>query len=175
MVTLSYNWQRISIIDSQTNDHNLGLRHIIKKLWFVREGIDSSNNKSTIRQVLVLPPPDVNNYISIKNLTKEQLINWVETELGTDKLREIDDLIAQRLLEMRNIRGESIIKEPEQLSYNTPIFISVVEPEINQLVEPEINQLVEPEINQLVEGEVIENEINQSEADSIELKVDLKV
>jgi len=51
MVTLSYNWQRISIIDSQTNDHNLGLRHIIKKLWFVKEGIDSSNNKNTIRQM----------------------------------------------------------------------------------------------------------------------------
>jgi hypothetical protein len=137
MSNITYNWERISVIDSQSTDTALGLRHIIKKLWFVREGSDSKN-KADIRQVLALSAPDPSNYTPISNLTKQQLVSWIEFELGTIKLKEIDDLIAQRLLDMQN-RKQLTIEELQQINTSTPII-----PEPEPTPEPTPEPIPEP-------------------------------
>lgn len=106
MVNVNYAWQRISVSKSQSGDPDLKLRHIIQKLWFVREGIDDYNNKFDVREVIDLSPPDPNNYVSLKDLTKEDLKQWVEAALGPERLQEIDQRIATYLQGVRRRKGQ---------------------------------------------------------------------
>lgn len=106
MVNVNYAWQRISVSKSQTGDPELKLRHIVQKLWFVREGIDDYNNKFDVRQVIDVDPPDPNNYIPLQQLTKSQFIQWIEAALGPEKLQEIDQRISNYLRNVRLRKGQ---------------------------------------------------------------------
>ena len=100
-MNVNYTWQRISVSKSKSLDTELQLRHIVEKVWFVREGIDEQNNKSDVRQVVDLPPPDPTNFKRLQEATKKDLESWIESALGSERLKEIDDTIAKKLEEIR--------------------------------------------------------------------------
>ena len=106
MVNVSYNWERISVSKSKTGDPDLKLRHIVEKLWFVRQGIDGYNNRFDVRQVIDVPAPDPNNFTTLQQLTKEDFISWIENILGPEKLQEIDQRIATYLQTVRRRKGQ---------------------------------------------------------------------
>jgi hypothetical protein len=59
-----------------------GVQNIITEAQFVLNGTETINGitySATSEGVAVLEPYDVNNFTEFNNITKEQLVSWVET------------------------------------------------------------------------------------------------
>lgn len=161
MSNISYNWGRISVIDSKSLDTNTNLKHIIKKLWFTRTATDSlTNNTLNTGGLLELPPPDPSNYMNINNITRDQLIIWIETKLGQEKLQQLDLELYNKLQKLNTADKSEFIEKLK----NMPTIEEPVVEENRVQNPPEELSIQEPPVLEEFIGEPISQEIAEEES-----------
>jgi hypothetical protein len=93
-MTDNYNWI-ISKLDCVPNAN--GLENVVQSIHWRLSGTDGTNYADVFGEV-ILNHPDPDSFILYKDISKEQIINWITASLGEGKIisykKTIDDKIA---------------------------------------------------------------------------------
>jgi hypothetical protein len=128
-MNLSFEWKITNVIKKENlND----LQDVIMRIVFEYKGTDADSGESyTMLGGLDLNPPSSENFTAITELTKEQVLSWLDSHPDVPKLQKNIEGCIQSQINMNDI------KQATEISWIETNNLSV-EPTQNVEIDPEI-------------------------------------
>jgi hypothetical protein len=128
-MNLSFEWKITNVIKKESlND----LQDVIMRIVFEYKGTDADSGESyTMLGGLDLNPPSSENFTAITELTKEQVLSWLDSHPDVPKLQKNIEGCIQSQINMNDI------KQATEISWIETNNLSV-EPTQNVEIDPEI-------------------------------------
>jgi hypothetical protein len=84
-MAVTYTWEfpsytKIPLYGANPEVPGSGLVDVLQNVHWVLNA-DDGNNTTTLYGVIELNPPSETEYVSLENITKEQVQNWIETKM----------------------------------------------------------------------------------------------
>jgi len=101
---LTYTWQVAPI--SVTNDGTNNLNQIIQDVMVNVIG-DYEGDRVISSRHIRLKSPEVQSFIPYQNVTEQQVLNWVQTELGQDVINSIEQDLTNQMNNILALRAKA--------------------------------------------------------------------
>ena len=95
-MAINYTWN-CKTVDVKTIDGN---EDTVFNVHWRLKGEDESDNKTTIFGTQELDTSDLSSFTAFADLTNEQIIGWVESAMGEDKVTEYKSAISNQIAEL---------------------------------------------------------------------------
>lgn len=121
-MNINYEWKIVNVIKKQQVEN---MSNVIIRVVYEYKGTDQDSGQSyTMLGGLDLDPPTSTNFTQIKNITKDQMISWLDSHRDILKIRKnIESCIQSQI-------NNSDVSNASEISW-LPQETVVIEPEVN--------------------------------------------
>jgi hypothetical protein len=104
-ITYTWNFSPLEVVLSED-----GLTNVVKTVHWRLIGTDSGFNESVYgSEAMDTPVPE--NFIDYEDITKEDVQEWIEEKMGTERINELKESIASSI---------NLLKNPVRATLNPP-------------------------------------------------------
>ena len=106
---MNYSWQILKLSTrDQINTDGTVLSNAVVQIKWKRSGIDGDGNTAFVLGYTNLTAEDVpeGSFVPFESLTEETVVNWLESAISSQRLKEFNDKIQNKIYQLSTVDRE---------------------------------------------------------------------